>query len=93
MSCSAEYSEQIELQVDYPDKETYSVVQLTCLDGSSPVSSAVFMKDGMNLAEQVSVINTGNGVVTFAFTQDQEGSFICRSSSNSKSPPKELAGK
>ena len=56
MSCSAGDSEQIELQVDYPDKETFSVVHLTCLDGSSPVSNTVFMKDGMNLAEQVSAL-------------------------------------
>ena len=94
--CTSTECNSVELQVHYPENENenYSVVQLTCFDGSSLVSNAVFMKDGMNLAEQVSVTYTGIGFVTFAFTQDQEGNFSCRSSSsNSTSPPRGLAGK
>ena len=68
-------------------------MRLSCLDGSEYVSNAFFMKDGEDLAQQVSVINTGDGVITFAFTQDQEGLFSCRSISNDIiSPPAALAG-
>ena len=76
---------QLELRLDvaYPDTDNRGRVTLTCRDGLRNLADAVFLKDGVALAQgtasdQVTTLtNEGDGSVTITFTQSQEGFFRC----------------
>lgn len=76
---------QLFLGVEYPEegRGNYSVVKLTCRDVLFLEENAEFLKDGVVLtsgpaSHQVTITNTGNGEISFIFTQQQEGNFSCR---------------
>ena len=79
----------VQLGVQYPVSGNYSVVRATCRDVSGDkLSSAEFLKNGTVLTSgperhQVTISNdTGDGEISFSFTQEQEGVFSCRKGEN-----------
>ena len=78
------------LSVQYPAVSgNYSVVTLTCRDAfGNKLSGAEFLKNGTLLtsgpeSHQVTIINdTGDGEISFSFTQEQEGVFSCGKGEN-----------
>ena len=87
------------LSVQYPVSGNYSIVRATCRDVSGDkLSSAEFLKNGTVLtsgpeSHQVTIINdTGDGEISFSFTQEQEGVFSCGKGKN-RSAGIGLAGK
>ena len=85
---------QFRLDVTYPDTDNRGRVTLTCRDGLRGLSGAMFLKDGVDLAQgpdshQVtSLSDEVDGAVTITFTQAQEGVFRCVDPGNGRISPR-----
>ena len=73
--------------MNYPDATNKSFVELTCsliADGfNSPVNDVNFERDNELITsknELVNIIQINESMISFSFTQDQEGWFRCTTS-------------
>ena len=67
--------------MNHPDASNRSVVELTCsriTDSDSQVNSAQFERDNdLITSDNVTIIQINDSMISFSFTQDQEGWFRC----------------
>ena len=85
--CSTlQHNKGLQLTITYPDASNRSFVELTCLIAdalNSPVNDAKFERDNQLIttnSELVNIIQTSESMISFSFTQDQEGWFRCTTS-------------
>ena len=82
-SSTQQHNEGLQLTVIYPDASNKGFVELTCLIGdafNSPVNDAQFERDNQLItsnSELVNIIQINESIISFSFTQDQEGWFRC----------------
>ena len=85
-------SAQLSIAHSYPRDGNFSYVTLTCLDGALPARGAEFQLNATDIEAVIhDVSHDGNGTISFALTQDQEGKFTC-SRSGTVSNGTSLAG-
>jgi len=71
-------SAQLRIAHSYPLDGNFSYVTLTCLDGALPAQGAEFQLNATDIEAVIhDVSHGGNGTISFALTQDQEGEFTC----------------
>ena len=70
--------------MNYPDASNRSFVELTCsliTDSNSQVNGAKFERDNeLITSDNVTIIQINGSMISFYFTQEQEGWFRCTTS-------------
>ena len=65
------------LFVTYPDSANPSTVRLSCMNGANRSENALFQRNGVDIAAQVTMVIRFPGVIEFTLSQELGGSFTC----------------